>query len=294
MVVVSRWKMSEMNMSDAPSRQQEQKQQQQQSARLISEQTQSEACLARASVNCAPDETYHGTRSMSQHSSKQATLSHSRGNSHWTGADGQDDDVGCGGTLAAEPCTSLCVGKEHAPDTGAGGNQRRHHGERNRNGTSPPEDFVRRNRTSSTAASHTHVIRRGSQRNESPAARSSWPSDSAEPRCLPPEIRKLGEPTRKQLVTDAEIDAAMSAWMEAEFMEWKSCEFAGSGCFVRGWTSSQRLASLVPANSRTPGEASRAGSTFHLVAHGCRGCERYGQGLGVIKRSMASPQWDYW
>ena len=59
MVIVSRWIMSEMNTSDAPSRLQGQKQQQDQDAHPNSEQAQSEACLAQACVN----ETYQGTRS---------------------------------------------------------------------------------------------------------------------------------------------------------------------------------------------------------------------------------------
>ena len=69
----------------------------------------------------------------------------------------------------------------------------------------------------SRAACRTHVLRGGSQRKESPTARSSWHSDSAELRCFPPEARKLGEPTRKT-GTDAEIDAAVNTWMEAEFL----------------------------------------------------------------------------
>ena len=149
---------------------------------------------------------------MSRQSSQQAALSHPRGNSHWTGANdsrydsltgckhaltgailgGQTDDAGHGGTLETEPCTSLRVGKGHALVTGAGCSQRRHNGERNRNSTSPPEDPIKRSRTPSRAACRTHVLRGGSQRNESPTARSSWPSDSTESRCLPPEIRKTG------------------------------------------------------------------------------------------------------
>ena len=132
MVVVSRWIMSEMNTNDAPSRLHGQKQQQEQDA-PHSEQAQSEACLAQACVNSAANETYQSTRSMSRHSSEQAALPYPAvGSRHddltgcrqaRSGADleGQADDAGHGGTLEAKPYTSLCVGKGHAPDTGAGG-----------------------------------------------------------------------------------------------------------------------------------------------------------------------------
>ena len=70
---------------------------------------------------------------MSRHSSEQAALPYPAvGSRHddltgcrqaRSGADleGQVDDTGHGGTLEAKPCTSLCVGKGHAPDFGAGG-----------------------------------------------------------------------------------------------------------------------------------------------------------------------------
>ena len=84
MVVVSRWIINEMKTSDAPSRRQEQKQQQEQDAPPISEQAKSEACLARACVTSAPNETYQSTRSMSRHSSEQAALPYPANDSRYT------------------------------------------------------------------------------------------------------------------------------------------------------------------------------------------------------------------
>ena len=40
----------------------------------------------------------------------------------------------------------------------------------------------------------------------------------AELRYIPPEVRELVGTTRRKIVTDAEIDAAMSTWME-KFMK---------------------------------------------------------------------------
>ena len=74
MVIVSRWIMSEMSTSDAPSWLQGQKQQQEQDALPNIEQAQSGACLAQACVNSAANETYQSARSMSRHSSEQAAL----------------------------------------------------------------------------------------------------------------------------------------------------------------------------------------------------------------------------
>ena len=97
--------------------------QQEQDAPPISGQAQSEACLARACVNGAPNETYQSTRSVSKHSSERAALPYPADDSRYTDLtgyehaiteadlDGQANDAGHGGTLETKPCTSLCVGK---------------------------------------------------------------------------------------------------------------------------------------------------------------------------------------
>ena len=94
---------------------------------------------------------------------------------------------------------------------------------RNRNGTSPPDDFVRLSRASSTAA-----CRGGSQRNKSPAAWSIWPSDSAELRCLHPEILELVEPTKRS-GRDRRRNGRRNVFLDGGGVcERESCELEGA------------------------------------------------------------------
>ena len=99
---------------------------------------------------------------------------------------------------------------------------------------------------------------------------------------------------RRRVETDAEIDAAMSTWTEAEFYKKEVLRAWESGYSVLGWTSSSLSASMVPTSSRIPGGVSRAGSAFRLVARGSPGFERCGRGSRVVYRNKVSLPWDWW
>ena len=154
-----------------------------------SEQAQSEACLAQTCVNSAANKRTRllapcqDTAQSEQRTTLDTMIS-------------LDADRLCQKrTLRARPTTlatderlkrshtSLCVGKGHAPGTGAGGTQRCHNGE--------PKDPVRRSRSTATIVGVPHGERRSNQWNEPLTTWCSRPSDSAESRCIAPEVRKL-------------------------------------------------------------------------------------------------------
>ena len=114
-----------------------------------------------------------------------------------------ETSLDCWGALGTEPCTSVSVGKGHATNSNTGSRQRRHN----------------RARSTATIVGVPQSERRSSQWDAPLATWSSRPSDSAELRCILPEVRELVGTTRRKIVTDAEIDAAMSTWMENEFMK---------------------------------------------------------------------------
>ena len=158
---------------------------------------------------------------MSRHSSEQAALPYPADDSRYddlTGCrQGQADVAGRGGTLETKPCTSLCVGKGHAPATGAGGNQRCHNGERNRSNPPTSKDLSdeagRRLRllvcrmANDAAADGMNLLQHGAVR---PQTRPNYAASLL-------KFESWLEQREEKVVTDAEIDAAMCSWMENEF-----------------------------------------------------------------------------
>ena len=217
MVIVSRWMMSEMNTSDAPSRQQEQHQPQDQVMQPTDEQGQSETCLARTWECDASSEEVQGSCTMSGSHSGSPTVSHR--------ADGHSRKVSAGDRRALSETylgtkeasggitdASLCVRRRHT----TGGRQRRHNRERDRSGSSTPRHFEGQSRAAATAADKPYVERSGNQM--------SLPQHgTVEPRTLPNcaaslvKFVKWVEHRERGVETVAEIDAAMSTWMKSEF-----------------------------------------------------------------------------
>ena len=102
MVMVSRWIMSEMNTSDAPSKLQKQQEQQQQSANPINVQTQSGACLPMPVPRVLRMKRTRVLTTMSGQNSKQSALTHSRDDFCWneTVDSRSDNCTGCGDALS--------------------------------------------------------------------------------------------------------------------------------------------------------------------------------------------------
>ena len=151
-------------------------------------------------------------------------------------------------------------GKGHAPNSNT---------RSRRNNPSTSKGRVRRSRSTATIVGVPQCERRSNQWDGPLATWSSRPSDSAELRCIPPEVRELVGTTRRKIVTDAEIDAATSTRMENEFMKgyptsskerllsaWmgKYPSFGRHGArkLPEGWQRLQGWQRLSPRRSRKP------------------------------------------
>ena len=82
--------------------------------------------------------------------------------------------VDCKGALGTTPCTSVFLGKGHAPNSNTGSRQQCRNRERNRKNPSTPKVLVRRSRSTATIVDMPHGERRSSQRDES---LTTWSSD---------------------------------------------------------------------------------------------------------------------
>ena len=276
MVIVSRWTMSEMKTSDAPSRLQEQHQPQDQLMHATDEQAQSGACLARACEYSASNDVNQSACSMSERNTVPPALPYSTSGYPDDGVRWRQTDplrrraLIARERLESKPCTSVFVGKGHAPNTNTRSRQRCHNGERSRNNPSTPKDLVRRSRSTASIVGVPHGERRSSKWDEPLTTWSSRPSDSAELRCIPPGVRELVGTTTRKIVTDAENDAAMSTWTENEFMKgnpassgerlpsagmdkYPSFGRHGARKLPKTWRSLQGWQRLSPGRSRQPG-----------------------------------------
>ena len=172
-----------------------------------------------------------------------------------------ETSLDCKGALGTKPCTSVFFGKGHAPNTSTGSRQRRHNRERNRNNPSTLKDLSRRSRSTATIVGVSQCDRRSSQWVEPLTTWSSRPSDSAESRNIPPEVRELvgtlrrkNRHRRRNRCRNVHLDGK-------RIHEKKSDELK-----TVAPSSTHRPAGMVPTSCQKPGEASRVCSVSHSEA----------------------------
>ena len=86
-------------------------------------------------------------------------------------------------------------------------------------------------------------------------------------------------------INQREAKAVTNKEIDARFM--KGNPASSGNRLLSAWMDKvPRSAGTVPASCHLPGEASRAGSAFYLVAGGSPGCQRYGRGLRLVEQGQ--------